>query len=65
MSEIIINFGSKIFKFSLNPNMAGFVKVVFWGRGGINLTHPFIFQEGLIQYQYNITQLLNNLSKVG
>ena len=34
MSEIIINFGSKIFKFSLNPNMAGFVKVVFWGCGG-------------------------------
>ena len=34
--------------------------------GGINLTLPlFIFQEELIQYQYNFIQLLRTPFKVG
>ena len=40
-----------------------FLKVVFSG-GEVNL-NPFIFQEELIQYQYNFTKLLNKLFKVG
>ena len=39
----------------INPNMAGlFEGSFFWG--GVNFT-PFIFQEELIQYQYNFMQL--------
>ena len=39
--------------------------VVFFGVGGCQFDSPFIFQEKLIQYQYNFIQLLNNLFKVG
>ena len=34
------------------------------GRGGDQFDSPFIFQEELIQYQYNFIQLLSNLFKV-
>ena len=46
----------------INPNKAGLFKASFF-YGGLNLTPPppFIFQEELIQYQYNLIQLLNNL----
>ena len=33
--------------------------------GGSIWPHRFIFQEELIQYQYNFLKLLNNLFKVG
>ena len=41
----------------------GFLKLVFSGVGKFD--PPFIFKEELTQYQYNFTQLLNNLFKVG
>ena len=47
---------------------AGYLRVFFFleGRrvGRFKLTPRFIFQEELIQYQYNFIQLLNNLFKV-
>ena len=46
----------------------GFLKVVFSARGGGgggSIYIPFIFQEKLIQYQYNFMQLLKKLFKVG
>ena len=44
----------------------GFLRVVFsGGRGGYIWTLlSFLFQEKLIQYQYNFTQLSDNLLKV-
>ena len=47
----------------LIPNKAGlFDGSFFWG--GAQFDHPFIFQEKLIEYQYNFTQLLKNLFKL-
>ena len=40
----------------------GFLKVVF--SEGVQFEASFIFQEELIQYQYNFIQLLNNLFRV-
>ena len=39
----------------------------FWGVGGrgYQFDFPFIFQEELIQHQYNFIKLLNNLFEVG
>ena len=46
------------------PNKAGILKVFFsWWQGQFD--PPFIFEEELIQYQYNFRLLLNNLLKVG
>ena len=42
----------------INPNKVGLFKGSF-SEEGVNLT--LIFQEELIQYQCNFTQLLNNL----
>ena len=46
--------------------MLGFLKVVFfWNGGGVQFEPSFIFQEELIQCQYNFIKLLNNLFNVG
>ena len=37
--------------------MLGFLKVVF-PEGGVQFNFPLIFQEELMQYQYNYMQLL-------
>ena len=39
----------------------GFLKIVFfWGKGQFD--PPFMFQEELVQIQYNFVKLLSNLS---
>ena len=50
-----------------NPNKAGLFEFFFsWmGQFNNNTSQPFIFQEELIQYQYNFIQLLNTLFQVG
>ena len=54
--------------FDLNPNKTGLFEGSFF-RGEGQFDPSFIFQEDLIQYQYNFIsiniQLLNNLFKVG
>ena len=43
----------------LIPNKAGLFKgSFFWGEGGGQFDHPFIFLKKLIEYQYNFIQLL-------
>ena len=54
----------KIKKNTITVIRLGFLRVVFSWEGGGQFEPPFIFQEEFIQYQYNFTQLLNNLFKL-
>ena len=55
----------------INPYKARFFEGSFFWRVSISLSppppppHPLIFQEELIQCQYNFIPLLNNLFKIG
>ena len=44
-------------------NKTGILRTIFSGVGQFDPS--FIFQEKLIQYQYNVMHLLNNVCKVG
>ena len=53
-----------LFLTGVKSNKAGLYERSFSGLGG-QFDSRFIFQEELIQYQYNSIQLLNNLFRVG
>ena len=67
-SQFCLNVSWFQLQMLLYPNKTGlFEGSLFWV--GVNLTPlpispSFIFQEELIKYQYDFTQLLNNLFKV-
>ena len=53
-------------KITLTLIRLGFLKVVISrGRGKAQFEPTFIFQEEIIEYQYNFIQLLSNIFRVG
>ena len=68
--QFLKNFTWTLYCYLLALIRLGFLRVVFSG-GAVNLAAPpfppppFIFQEELIQYQYNFIELLSNLFNAG